>query len=865
MKIKLNTSVLVFFVLLFSITHEIQAQSIPLITDPIKVREVELMSNKLDMTNPQREAILEVYDRYLDDFARTRAGEIKDFEDAIAESAETFAFMRLSIPERALIEELVRKAQRAMKAIHRSDNLFFEEVSGMLTENQRKILGRVRIARELEAYDDFATKLLGELNRGTRAQMRKMCNRLDAETNVEMEGALDLYDQRYLNEVKEGFDAVIETVRLALDQIDELGVRGLSQQELMMRFMADETAIEDLKRRGDILLKPLVEQAYEISQLNWKTWKKIDAILDEGDSRKLQSMYFSKSFSDAVRGVGKITGYLDRALMLKELSEGQRVDLEALQSSFNSKWAKITKNHAEVLEKSRKIQTIAIMSGEVTTEFDEKLSKLNSERREYVATTESRIDGILGKQLTAKLKKSDKTSNPWELGSYSGHAIGNEHDGSVQIGVSVGTPVSQEELDAMEETESVQVIVDGDEEETEGEVLQSLTMIDGSTILFGGATIPKSIAPSFPHRASSILGLDANGTMIIDAVYEDYREKYNLVYKTISVESKKINDDQGLSQGVRMRKIRDASITAAQAVADLDLVFFDDLAVITDLQREDLNLKMLENHRQRQRSSAPEDPFGWRGGEGDTIDLVGLYVMSNVSDELHEGLSENSVKAIRKAMQGYHEQVATVHEAFLQAMYDMSHLRDATWLMDESNQNGRGAESIQDLWRETFTAVRDSKRALMLVNQTVMDSLLEEVPEGDFWKVRMEFVKKAYPDVFKKGADVTTMLTAANAISTLDAPQKSKLETLESMYRYEYWELCESMIESHKADASSDGGEGFMNKEDMHRQLRLETLRFERRELNDRIRMRLRMVLHENQIKEVPGLRPSVASANYWD
>ncbi len=56
-----------------------------------------------------------------------------------------------------------------------------------------------------------------------------------------------------------------------------------------------------------------------------------------------------------------------------------------------------------------------------------------------------------------------------------------------------------------------------------------------------------------------------------------------------------------------------------------------------------------------------------------------------------------------------------------------------------------------------------------------------------------------------------------------------------------------------------------MNKEDIHRQLRLETLHFERKELNDRIRMRLRMVLQENQVKDVPGLRPSVAAANEWD
>ena len=51
-----------------------------------------------------------------------------------------------------------------------------------------------------------------------------------------------------------------------------------------------------------------------------------------------------------------------------------------------------------------------------------------------------------------------------------------------------------------------------------------------------------------------------------------------------------------------------------------------------------------------------------------------------------------------------------------------------------------------------------------------------------------------------------------------------------------------------------------MSKEDMHRQLRLETLRFDRKELNGRMQMRLRMVLDEDQIKHVPGLRPTVSA-----
>ncbi len=870
MKITLNTVFLVFFVSFFSIVYDTQAQSIPLLSDPIKIREIEIMSNKLDMTNSQREAILEVYDRYLEDFARTRLDKIKDFEDAIAEAAETLGFMQFNIPERALVEELIRKAQRAMKAIHRSDNLFFEEVTGMLSEKQRKTLGRARIARELEAYEIFVTELLGSLNRGARSQIRKLYERIDAEPNTEVEEALDVYDQRYLREVKEGFDAVVETIRLTLDQIDELGVRDMDHQALMMRFMADPEAIEDLKRRGDILLKPIVDQAYEISQLNWKTWKKIDAMLAEEEARKLQLWYFSKSFYDAVRGGKKIEGYLDRALSMKELSEGQRIDLEAIRESFRIKWAKKTKNHADILEKSRKIQTIAIMSGEVTTEFDEKLANFKSDRSEYIDATESRIDGILGKQLVHTLKEA----NNKKMSHTHDEPFAVRGDGSsveVQVVVADDSELTPEEIEALKESGEIQVassssdvVVVGEATSTSSGDVAQTKVVEDSNVIYGDESIPRPIAPKFPSRAAAILDLDENGEMIIDAVYDEYRNNYNEVKISASVASKEIQEDGTLSDGAKMRKSKDARSTAEDAVATLDTIFFDDLATITRLDRDDINLKMLENHRDRQRASAPEDPFGWRGGEGDTIDLVGLYVMSDDSVELHVGLSEKSIQAIRKAMQEYHGQVVDPHDSFVNAVYELNHIQDAMLLMEDSKQDGRTSEAFQARLRDAFTSIRDSKRALLLVNQTVMENLLEQIPESEFWKVRMEFVSKAYPDVFKKSSDLTKMLTAANEISSLDASQQTQLETLTSKYRYDYWNICESMIENHQSNAAAKSGDEFMNKEDIHRQLRLETLRFERKELNDRLCMRLRMVLNEEQVKEVPNLRPSVAAADEW-
>ncbi len=68
------------------------------------------------------------------------------------------------------------------------------------------------------------------------------------------------------------------------------------------------------------------------------------------------------------------------------------------------------------------------------------------------------------------------------------------------------------------------------------------------------------------------------------------------------------------------------------------------------------------------------------------------------------------------------------------------------------------------------------------------------------------------------------------------------------------------MIENHQLTASAKSGTNLVNKEEIDRQLELESLRFKRKELSDRLQMRLRMILTEDQVKEVPGLRPTVGA-----
>ena len=835
------TKVKYVFVLIcsmFCLCVDSSAQSIPILSDPIKVQEFELMSNRLDLTLAQQEAAIDVYDGYIDQFAQVKLGEIKDFEDSIGSAAETFGFMQFSIPERDLVEELIRKAQRAMRGIQRVDAQFFEELSGMLSDNQKVNLDRQEMARKLQAYELVVLGMMGEMNRGARGSIRKYVNELDIELDRELQEALDIYDQRYLAETESGFDSMIMAVRLGLDQIDEIGVRGVSQQELAMRFMADPEAIEDLKRRGEILIKPLMDQAYKLSQVNWKTWNRIRNLLDAESAYKLQKRYFGRSFRDAVRGGSKTDGYIERALSLDSLSESQKIDLQELEKQFRIKWSKDSRKYAEVIENSRKKRTIAMEMGDEPNAFESQLLALKDKRASYVETVENRVDSILGSDLVAELKDASRKKD--ELKWQSAERI---EGGYVVTGE---TEHSQLHMPAAEEIDPLF------EEDVKQEALA------------GGATIPEPIAPSFSARASKIFNFDITGEVIIQAVYDEYREKYAEARDAIVLKSKMIDSDSELSQARRMRDIREASEEASNQVALLDVSFFDDLATVISLDREDLNLKMLEHHRSRQRNATPDNPFSWRGGEGDTIDIVALYVMSKEGDELQEGIGQKSRNAMQKAMQSYHDQVSDEHEKYVESLLNLERLQEAMYLFEDEQQNERMAESIRKRWQDAYTSVRDSKRAFLLANQTFVESLLSSIPEEDYWTIRTGFVKKAYPEVFQQSSDATPMLTVAQSLPTLNQIQIGKLDSLSNDYRYDFWNISEAMIATHQLSASAESGDGMMNKGDIDRMLSLETLRFQRRELKNRIEMRLRMILNEDQIKEVPGLRPSVAPASEW-
>ena len=100
------------------------------------------------------------------------------------------------------------------------------------------------------------------------------------EESEETKTALEVYEQRMIRCAEESLEVIIKVIDQAFDMVDEMGLREMEREEMFMIFM-DEAQMENLEARGNTLIDPLQKQAFEMSELNWKTWKSIDSQIAE--------------------------------------------------------------------------------------------------------------------------------------------------------------------------------------------------------------------------------------------------------------------------------------------------------------------------------------------------------------------------------------------------------------------------------------------------------------------------------------------------------------------------------------------------------------------------------------------------------
>jgi len=510
-----------------------------------------------------------------------------------------------------------------------------------------------------------------------------------------------------------------------------------------------------------------------------------------------------------------------------------------LQAEFKKTWKKKSEKHARIVDKSRKDKTFAQLIRDVGTNYDVELAKISKENREYVAIIKKKFENIVGDETLQAMKEDRKRNR-----KYTGSAT--YRDGSSEV--STTTYKKNEEGKTIKTTVKVRT--------KEGEtILTEKIVVLVSSRDKTNDVVPLPIATTFPAMCTTRFGLDQSGQAIIDSVYNGYREQYEEKYSEFTEAANKVNGDKDLSYGERLKKIEEISLASEVAVSVLDTALFDDLVALTGLEREHSDVMVLEHYRLRERTQVPEVIFGRRSDPSSSVDLVDLFLLSEQSEDVREELSEEANEIIYSVLKEYHSQVEMQHQSLADARRALKHVQTAMSL-DRKNYT-----LLRTKWADAISVARAASDAMKRANHQVLDDILNQIAEDDYWFVHRAFVKKAHPEVLQDKKEATSLIESAFEITSLNASQKSSLANLSASYKDGYWNICEELIKNSKETSDHEDEVSEADLESLRLNNRGKALRFERSELNDKVRMQLRMILTEGQVVHVSGLRPSAASS----
>ncbi len=115
------------------------------------------------------------------------------------------------------------------------------------------------------------------------------------------------------------------------------------------------------------------------------------------------------------------------------------------------------------------------------------------------------------------------------------------------------------------------------------------------------------------------------------------------------------------------------------------------------------------------------------------------------------------------------------------------------------------------------------------------------------------YERKAYPDVFKDSSVADEQIESTLALEDLTADQRERISDLALDYRSEYRDLTMAILDDAK-NRQNVQRSWPPSSESMKRSMKMEQVRYRRRQLNDQTRIMLELILTDQQIALVPGL-----------
>jgi hypothetical protein len=804
-RVTFRAAVAVGWVLSCVLTRPACGQGLPMLPDPVSTADLMRFADLLELSTEQQLSLEPLHDAYLERFRRLRDRAIRTFQDDMLDVGLRFAGNRFQIPPREEIESLISQYEDLLERITTVDRTLFSAIEPLLTEDQLLRLPRVRHRRELQVYQMLASEMGGEFNPGAGIDLTRLVEGLDLAPadRVEADSILTGYESARLSRVKALDEVIRDAAVVALDTIDDLGIRGMSREQII-ELVANQETIESLKATFDEASKPFQAAAFELSQLNMRTFRRLDAALDDDAAADLRDRFYRRAFRRAYRGPGDWPREYEKALALDGLPEdlSEQIRLEA--DRYRRQDQQLVDAAVAALESSREYRNFSRLSGEETDPLEARIEQSRERRRELEESALATLEALLGPSLAARLDE------PAAAESTPAGATG-----QVQVSSGGGSTASS----------SAVLIVTADESAQEDE-----------------SDLPAPVAVEDLQLYAARLGWSDSDRLVLESLFDDYRRSYDEERNAAADATTEVPEDEAGQTGT-------PEADPLERLRQLDEAFFLDLAVLASDETQLSGIERLRQMRRRAVASRLAAESGESRGDGESVvDLANLLIRSDLPRE--------DILRLDSLLAAYDDRVTPLFVKRVE-LVRQSARRRAMWRA-AGESGGREAQQLVGAmyrkWREAVAELRAAEHEIVEASRRSLGEALGLLPAGAAAEIRFTYQQAAYPDEFADSVAMERVFDGALGLADVSGRQRERLVEISGDFRSSYLALSEDIVERRRLRDFDRDREGMPRRETIEREIEIERLRFARREVCDRARLRLQLSLTEAQRKLLPDL-----------
>jgi hypothetical protein len=802
--------------------------------DPISSRDLKMYARRLGLSEGQQQAAAAFQEEYARAFRALREGEIEQYLQRVRKVQRAGG-----LPPRKDLEQFVSDIDRMTQLIRNLDHSFFDQVQMVLTDEQMSKLARVRQLRERVRYRSQMMDFVGMLDPGSRVDLSVVLDgvNLAPADHAAADAMLEGYERTLTTDSRRIFQA---TTRMFLDIFTKLEEAGFSEESMTKPETAQQM-FQTMQAIWQEVSAKLMETARGISELNKRTAKAVADALPPAAGRAFRMAYYREAYPEAAAlQHGPAAADFERALKLPDLDAELRQAIESQKAEFDRRLDQAMGDMMERIDESRRNSPFDFAS-QASREARASLQAEQTKWMTWAGEALAALHERLGPERVAQLRDLAMAEAPVAVGRRAGS----------------GEPAPEAAIE-----------------------VPSSPATRGPDRFLSAAISPEDLA-----RYAARMDLSEDDRAVLELLHEAYLQRYREEVETPAARLVELQRGVWLAgtEGGAAAPAADAEQRVAEAFAlrrqlmprirEIDEQFFADVqAAIGDSAAGTRGeggagaavdgagptgaavAGALESLR-LQRNRVVADAVAWWAGMGPggsneaRLDLSLLVETLDVPESAREPVSRKLLEYERAAAAAARQRY-DVLLALQEAMERVNARRSAN--QDESPFSAE----VQSAWQDGSRRGGESTRVLLLLNRRTLDELAASLPPLAAEKLRAEYRRKAYPEVYADTQALHPLAERLLALDDLTADQRQRVQSALAEYRPSYESLCDQMAVIHATNAEfvwTSEPQDWQNYQD--RQNRLEQLRFERDELNARARRQVRSALTSDQVARLgPGL-----------